>query len=224
MVKPFRVGVAGPVGSGKTALIDALCKGMRDDYNLVVVTNDIYTQEDAQFLVRSEALERDRIIGVETGGCPHSAIRDDASINLDAIDRLVDQFAPDIVFVESGGDNLAATFSPELVEMTLYVIDVAAGDKIPRKGGPGIMKSDVLIINKIDLAPHVGADLNVMRRDTQKMRGDRPFIFTNLKTGEGLNTIIDLISYQYKVGPSPAVASAAKEFAHTHQHDHPHPH
>jgi len=224
VVKPFRVGVAGPVGSGKTALIDALCKGMRDDYNLVVVTNDIYTQEDAQFLVRSEALERDRIIGVETGGCPHSAIRDDASINLDAIDRLVDQFAPDIVFVESGGDNLAATFSPELVEMTLYVIDVAAGDKIPRKGGPGIMKSDVLIINKIDLAPHVGADLNVMRRDTQKMRGDRPFIFTNLKTGEGLNTIIDLISYQYKVGPSPAVASAAKEFAHTHQHDHPHPH
>jgi len=224
VAKPFRVGVAGPVGSGKTALIDALCKGMRDDYNLVVVTNDIYTQEDAQFLVRSEALERDRIIGVETGGCPHSAIRDDASINLDAIDRLVDQFAPDIVFVESGGDNLAATFSPELVEMTLYVIDVAAGDKIPRKGGPGIMKSDVLIINKIDLAPHVGADLNVMRRDTQKMRGDRPFIFTNLKTGEGLNTIIDLISYQYKVGPSPAVASAAKEFAHTHQHDHPHPH
>jgi urease accessory protein len=224
VVKPFRVGVAGPVGSGKTALIDALCKGMRDDYNLAVVTNDIYTQEDAQFLVRSEALERDRIIGVETGGCPHSAIRDDASINLDAIDRLVNQFAPDIVFVESGGDNLAATFSPELVEMTLYVIDVAAGDKIPRKGGPGIIKSDVLIINKVDLAPYVGADLNVMRRDAQKMRGDRPFIFTNLKTGEGLNTIIDLISYQYKVGPSPAVASAAKEFAHTHQPDHPHTH
>ena len=220
MTKPFRVGVAGPVGSGKTALIDALCKAMRDDFNLAVVTNDIYTQEDAQFLVRSAALERDRIIGVETGGCPHSAIRDDASINLAAIDRLVEQFAPDIVFVESGGDNLAATFSPELVEMTLYVIDVAAGDKIPRKGGPGIMKSDVLIINKIDLAPHVGADLAVMRRDAQKMRGDRPFIFANLKTREGLHTVIDLICHQQKLGASPAVASAAREFAHVHHHSH----
>lgn len=224
MTKPFRVGVAGPVGSGKTALIDALCKGMREEFSLAVVTNDIYTQEDAQFLVRSKALERDRIIGVETGGCPHSAIRDDASINLEAIDRLVNQFAPDIVFVESGGDNLAATFSPELVEMTLYVIDVAAGDKIPRKGGPGIMKSDVLIVNKIDLAPYVGADLNVMRRDAQKMRGDRPFIFTNLKTQEGLNTVIDLIRHQHKRGPSPAVASAARDFAHVHTHDHPHSH
>lgn len=224
MTKPFRVGVAGPVGSGKTALIDALCKAMRAEFNLAVVTNDIYTQEDAQFLVRSEALERDRIIGVETGGCPHSAIRDDASINLEAIDRLVERFAPDIVFVESGGDNLAATFSPELVEMTLYVIDVAAGDKIPRKGGPGIMKSDVLIINKIDLAPYVGADLAVMQRDAQTMRGDRPFIFTNLKTQEGLHTIIDLIRHQQKLGPSPAVASAARDFAHVHSHGHSHTH
>lgn len=224
MTTPFRVGVAGPVGSGKTALIDALCKAMRDDFNLAVVTNDIYTKEDAQFLVKSEALERDRIIGVETGGCPHSAIRDDASINLEAIDRLVQQFSPDLVFVESGGDNLAATFSPELVEMTVYVIDVAAGDKIPRKGGPGIMKSDILVINKVDLAPYVGADLNVMRRDTQKMRGDRPFIFTNLKTQEGLNTIIDLIRHQHKLGPSPAVASAAKEFAHVHGPGHTHSH
>lgn len=224
MTKPFRVGVAGPVGSGKTALIDALCKAMRDDFNLAVVTNDIYTQEDAQFLVRSEALERDRIIGVETGGCPHSAIRDDASINLEAIERLVQRFSPDLVFVESGGDNLAATFSPELVEMTLYVIDVAAGDKIPRKGGPGIMKSDILIINKVDLAPYVGADLEVMRRDAQKMRGDRPFIFTNLKTQEGLNTIVDLICHQQKLGPSPAVASAAAEFAHIHSPGHSHSH
>lgn len=220
MTKPFRIGVAGPVGSGKTALIEALCKALRDSYGLAVVTNDIYTQEDAQFLVRHGALEGDRILGVETGGCPHSAIRDDASLNLDAIATLVRQFAPEMVFVESGGDNLAATFSPELVDMTLYVIDVAAGDKIPRKGGPGIMKSDVLIINKVDLAPYVGADLNVMRRDAQKMRGDRPFVFTNLKTLEGLHTIIDLISYQYRLGPSPAVAAAVAEFTHTHSHPH----
>ncbi len=224
MVKPFRVGIAGPVGSGKTALIEALCKSLRDDYNLAVVTNDIYTQEDAQFLVRHDALASDRIIGVETGGCPHSAIRDDASINLTAIETLVQRFDPDIVFVESGGDNLAATFSPELVDMTLYVIDVAAGDKIPRKGGPGIMKSDVLIINKIDLAPYVGADLAVMSRDATKMRGDRPFVFTNLKTKEGLNTVIDLINHQYKLGPSPAVAAAAAAFAHTHSHPHTHTH
>lgn len=190
----FRVGIAGPVGSGKTALVDALCKAMRDKYTLAVVTNDIYTQEDAQFLVRSQALARDRIIGVETGGCPHTAIREDASMNLAAIHQLEQQFADlDIVFVESGGDNLASTFSPELVDLTLYVIDVAAGDKIPRKGGPGITKSDLLVINKIDLAPLVGADLSVMERDAKKMRGEKPFVFTNLKTQQGLSTVIDFI-------------------------------
>ena len=190
----FRVGVAGPVGSGKTALVEALCKTLRDRYALAVVTNDIYTQEDAQFLVRHGALERDRIVGVETGGCPHTAIREDASINLVAIEQLEAQFSDlDLVFVESGGDNLAATFSPELVDLTLYVIDVAAGDKIPRKGGPGITKSDLLVINKIDLAPMVGADLAVMERDATKMRGDRPFVFTNLKEHHGLDTIINFI-------------------------------
>ncbi len=191
----FRVGIAGPVGSGKTALVDALCKAMRDRYNLAVVTNDIYTQEDAQFLVRSQALESERIMGVETGGCPHTAIREDASLNLAAIAQLERRFSTlDLVFVESGGDNLAATFSPELVDLTIYVIDVAAGDKIPRKGGPGITKSDLLVINKIDLAPFVGADLGVMERDTHKMRGSRPFTFTNLKTKEGLETVIEFIS------------------------------
>lgn len=189
----FRVGVAGPVGSGKTALVDALCKAMRQQYNIAVVTNDIYTQEDAQFLVRSQALERDRIVGVETGGCPHTAIREDASMNLAAIEQLEQQFTLDIVFLESGGDNLAATFSPELVDLTIYVIDVAAGDKIPRKGGPGITKSDLLVINKIDLAPLVGADLSVMERDTKKMRGDKPFVFTNLKTQQGLAVVINFI-------------------------------
>lgn len=190
----LRIGVAGPVGSGKTALVDALCKALRDRYRLAVVTNDIYTQEDAQFLVRSQALERDRIIGVETGGCPHTAIREDASINLVAIEELEQRFQPlDIIFVESGGDNLASTFSPELVDLTLYVIDVAAGDKIPRKGGPGITKSDLMVINKIDLAPHVGADLGVMERDTQRMRGEKPFVFTNLKTQQGLSAIIHFI-------------------------------
>lgn len=190
----FRVGIAGPVGSGKTALVDALCKAMRDRYNLAVVTNDIYTQEDAQFLVRSQALAGDRIVGVETGGCPHTAIREDASINLAAIEQLEQRIAPlDLVFLESGGDNLAATFSPELVDLTLYVIDVAAGDKIPRKGGPGITKSDLLVINKIDLAPLVGADLAVMERDAKKMRGHKPFIFTNLKTKEGLDRAIAFI-------------------------------
>ncbi|MEC4806991.1 MAG: urease accessory protein UreG [Jaaginema sp. PMC 1079.18] len=191
----FRVGIAGPVGSGKTALLDALCKQLRDKYQIAVVTNDIYTQEDAQFLTRSQALSRDRILGVETGGCPHTAIREDASMNLVAIAQLEQQFYPlDLVFLESGGDNLAATFSPELVDLTLYVIDVAAGDKIPRKGGPGITKSDLLIINKIDLAPMVGADLAVMERDATKMRGDRPFVFTNLKTQQGLDAIIQFIS------------------------------
>ncbi|HEY9602431.1 MAG TPA: urease accessory protein UreG [Allocoleopsis sp.] len=192
----FRVGIAGPVGSGKTALLDALCKAMRTSYQIAVVTNDIYTQEDAQFLVRSQALESDRILGVETGGCPHTAIREDASMNLAAIEQLEHQFTDlDLVFLESGGDNLAATFSPELVDLTIYVIDVAAGDKIPRKGGPGITKSDLLVINKIDLAPMVGADLSVMERDAKKMRGDKPFIFTNLKTQEGLKTAIDFIKF-----------------------------
>lgn len=192
--QPFRVGVAGPVGSGKTALVDRLCKAMRNDFNLAVVTNDIYTQEDAQFLVRSQALPSDRIIGVETGGCPHTAIREDASINLVALEQLEKRFQNlDLVFVESGGDNLASTFSPELVDLTLYVIDVAAGDKIPRKGGPGITRSDLLIINKIDLAPLVGADLEVMDRDTKKMRGDKPFVFTNLRIGQGVQTICKFI-------------------------------
>lgn len=191
----FRVGVAGPVGSGKTALVESLCKAMRQQYNIAVVTNDIYTQEDAQFLVRSQALESDRIIGVETGGCPHTAIREDASINLSAIEQLEQRFTNlDLVFLESGGDNLAATFSPELVDLIIYVIDVAAGDKIPRKGGPGITKSDLLVINKIDLAPLVDADLGVMERDAKKMRGDKPFIFTNLKTQVGLKDAINFIS------------------------------
>ncbi len=191
-MSPFRVGVAGPVGSGKTALVDSLCKSMRSHFQIAVVTNDIYTQEDAQFLVRSEALSRDRIVGVETGGCPHTAIREDASMNLAAIEQLELRFTDlDLLFVESGGDNLASTFSPELVDLTLYVIDVAAGDKIPRKGGPGITKSDLLVINKIDLAPYVGADLQVMKRDALKMRGNKPFVFSNLKTQIGLTTITE---------------------------------
>ncbi|HSH07522.1 MAG TPA: urease accessory protein UreG [Burkholderiales bacterium] len=191
---PLRVGIGGPVGSGKTALTLALCRALRERYQLAVVTNDIYTEEDAQFLVRNEALAPERILGVETGGCPHTAIREDASINLEAVARLARRF-PDLelVVIESGGDNLAATFSPELSDLTLYVIDVAAGEKIPRKGGPGITKSDLLIINKIDLAPMVGASLEVMARDAQKMRGARPFIFTNLKTGEGLDSVIRFI-------------------------------
>ncbi len=190
----LRIGIAGPVGSGKTALLESLCKELRNRYQIAVVTNDIYTQEDAQFLVRAEALTPERIMGVETGGCPHTAIREDASLNLSAIATLEANFQPlDIIFLESGGDNLAATFSPELVDVTLYVIDVAAGDKIPRKGGPGITKSDLLVINKIDLAPFVGADLGVMRRDAKKMRGDKPFVFTNLKTKEGLQSVVDFI-------------------------------
>jgi len=189
-MNPLRIGIAGPVGSGKTALLEALCKSLRDRYQIAVVTNDIYTQEDAQFLVRANALSGDRILGVETGGCPHTAIREDASMNLAAIEQLEQAFTPlDLIFLESGGDNLAATFSPELVDLTLYVIDVAAGDKIPRKGGPGITKSDLLVINKIDLAPYVGASLEVMERDAKKMRGAKPFVFTNLKTKIGLNQI-----------------------------------
>ncbi len=190
----LRVGIGGPVGSGKTALVDALCKAMRNDFQIAVVTNDIYTQEDAQFLTRNEALTADRIIGVETGGCPHTAIREDASMNLAAVGELNRRFTNlDLVFVESGGDNLSATFSPELSDLTIYVIDVAAGDKIPRKGGPGITKSDLLVINKTDLAPLVGASLEVMDRDAKKMRGDRPFVFTNLKAGEGLKNIMEFI-------------------------------
>ena len=186
----LRVGIGGPVGSGKTALVNALCKGMRGKYQIAVVTNDIYTKEDAQFLIQNEALEEGRIIGVETGGCPHTAIREDASINLSAIDELCRSFPNlDMVMVESGGDNLAATFSPELSDLTIYVIDVAAGDKIPRKGGPGITKSDLLVINKIDLAPHVGASLDIMERDAKKMRGEKPFILTNLKNGIGTDQV-----------------------------------
>lgn len=197
MKEPLRVGIGGPVGSGKTALTLALCKRLRDIYNIAVVTNDIYTREDAEFLTRNEALVPERIIGVETGGCPHTAIREDASMNLEAVAQLSKRFDPlDVVFVESGGDNLAATFSPELSDLTIYVIDVAAGEKIPRKGGPGITKSDLLVINKIDLAPMVGASLEVMDRDAKRMRGERPFLFSNLKSGEGLEDIVRFIEKQ----------------------------
>jgi len=192
---PLRVGVGGPVGSGKTALMDALCKRLRDEYDIAAITNDIYTKEDAEFLTRSGALAAERILGVETGGCPHTAIREDASINLAAVADLRSRFpALDIVLIESGGDNLAATFSPELADITIYVIDVAAGEKIPRKGGPGITRSDLLVINKIDLAPMVGASLEVMDRDARRMRRERPFIFTNMKTGEGLERIVETIT------------------------------
>jgi len=191
---PLRVGVGGPVGSGKTALVEALCKALRDRYQIAVVTNDIYTYEDAQFLTRAQALEPERIVGVETGGCPHTAIREDASMNLAAVAQLCERFPDlDLVMVESGGDNLSATFSPELSDLTIYVIDVAAGDKIPRKGGPGITRSDLLVINKIDIAPMVGASLDVMDRDSRKMRGAKPFVFTNMKTGQGLDAVIALI-------------------------------
>ncbi len=190
----LRVGIGGPVGSGKTALMDALCKRLRDHYQIAAVTNDIYTREDAEFLIRSEALSADRIIGVETGGCPHTAIREDASMNLAAIDDLCARFPDlDLVLVESGGDNLAATFSPELADLTIYVIDVAEGEKIPRKGGPGITRSDLLVINKTDLAPYVGASLEVMESDTKRMRGARPYVFTNLRTGSGLETIAEFV-------------------------------
>jgi urease accessory protein len=190
-VKPARIGVAGPVGSGKTSLLDALCKAMRDHYRVAVITNDIYTYEDAEFLVRSGALPADRILGVQTGGCPHTAIREDPSINQEAVEEMLRRFPNlDLLFLESGGDNLAASFSPELVDVFIYVIDVAGGDKIPRKGGPGIVRSDLLVINKTDLAPLVGADLRVMERDARAQRGDRPFVFTNLKTGQGLDRIV----------------------------------
>lgn len=197
MSQTLRVGIGGPVGSGKTALVNALCLALRERYQIAVVTNDIYTKEDAQFLVRAKALPEERIVGVETGGCPHTAIREDASMNLAAVDGLIKRFGKlDFVIVESGGDNLAATFSPELSDLTIYVIDVAAGDKIPRKGGPGITKSDLLVINKIDLAPHVGASLEVMDRDARAQRGSRPFVFSNLKTGEGLDSIVTFIEKQ----------------------------
>ena len=192
--QPLRIGIGGPVGSGKTALLDLLCKAMRDTYQIAVVTNDIYTQEDAMFLTASNALAADRIIGVETGGCPHTAIREDASMNLAAIEDLSQKFNDlDIIFVESGGDNLSATFSPELADITIYVIDVAEGEKIPRKGGPGITRSDLLIINKIDLAPYVGASLEIMESDTKRMRGEKQFVFTNLKKSIGLEKIINFI-------------------------------
>jgi len=192
--RPLKIGIGGPVGSGKTALTERLCHGFRDTHDIAVITNDIYTQEDAQFLIRRGALPADRVIGVETGGCPHTAIREDASVNLEAVHQLVGRFPGlEILFIESGGDNLAATFSPELVDATIYVIDVAEGDKIPRKGGPGITKSDLFVINKTDLAPYVGADLGVMEADTKRMRGAKPFVMTNLKTRTGLDAVVSFI-------------------------------
>src|SRR5476649_2297539 len=204
----LRIGVGGPVGSGKTALMDRLCKAMRDRYNIAAITNDIYTREDAEFLTRSGALAPERIVGVETGGCPHTAIREDASINLAAVADMAAKFPGlDAIFIESGGDNLAATFSPELADLTIYVIDVAAGDKIPRKGGPGITRSDLLLINKIDLSPLVGANLEVMDRDARKMRGTRPFVFTNMRSREGLDTVIEFIMREGMLGEAAMPAS-----------------
>ena len=192
--RPLKIGIGGPVGSGKTALVETLARRLRDHFDMAVITNDIYTQEDAQFLVRRGALPAERVVGVETGGCPHTAIREDASVNLEAVHELMARFPGlELLFVESGGDNLSATFSPELVDATIYVIDVAEGDKIPRKGGPGIMRSDLLVINKIDLAPYVGADLGVMERDARRMRGERPFVFTNLREGDGADAIVSWI-------------------------------
>src|SRR5260221_11788873 len=198
---PLRIGIGGPVGSGKTALVEALCKRLRDNYDIYVITNDIYTKEDQLILTRAEALPAERIMGVETGGCPHTAIREDASMNLAAIEEMSQKFPhAELCFIESGGDNLAATFSPELADLTIYVIDVAEGEKIPRKGGPGITRSDLLVINKIDLAPHVGASLEVMEKDTRRMRGERPFVFTNLKTGEGAAEVSRFVEQQGGLG------------------------
>jgi urease accessory protein len=201
--RPLKIGIGGPVGSGKTALTEALCRRFRDRLDMAVITNDIYTKEDAEFLVRRGALPAERVVGVETGGCPHTAIREDASVNLEAARALLKAF-PDLelLLIESGGDNLAATFSPELVDATIYVIDVAEGEKIPRKGGPGITRSDMLVINKIDLAPHVGADLGVMARDARRMRGDRPFVFTNLRTGEGVDALLSWIRHELLLEPA----------------------
>ncbi len=202
--RPLKIGIGGPVGSGKTALAEALCVRLRDALDMAVITNDIYTKEDAEFLVRRGALPPERVVGVETGGCPHTAIREDASVNLEATHALMKQFPElDLLLIESGGDNLAATFSPELVDAAIYVIDVAEGEKIPRKGGPGITRSDLLVINKIDLAPHVGADLSVMDRDSRRMRGDRPFVFTNLRTGEGVDAVLAWIRHELLLEPAP---------------------
>ncbi|MFD2610933.1 urease accessory protein UreG [Paenibacillus gansuensis] len=201
--RPIRIGIGGPVGSGKTALVEKLSKAMRDHYSIAVITNDIYTKEDAEILIRASALPTERIIGVETGGCPHTAIREDATMNLEAVEELEERFQDlQIIFIESGGDNLAAAFSPELVDRFIYIIDVAQGEKIPRKGGPGIMRSDLLIINKIDLAPHVGASLEVMKNDTERMRGSRPFVFSNLMSGEGLDFILHWIEHQLDASPA----------------------
>jgi len=202
--RPLKIGIGGPVGSGKTALTEALCLNLRDAFDIAVITNDIYTKEDAEFLVRRGALPAERVVGVETGGCPHTAIREDASVNLEAVHLLLKEFPGlELLLIESGGDNLAATFSPELVDATIYVIDVAEGEKIPRKGGPGITRSDLLVINKIDLAPHVGADLAVMERDTRRMRNGRAFVFTNLKTGEGVDAILSWIRHDLLLAPAP---------------------